>query len=100
MQRTVKRSRAVGRHRDDVQKLQEQLGDLRQQVGVLEGNLDALRTANARYIDEAAQAREQRDQLALSLTRVAAKKVPMAKRTAGARTSSGPSGKSARTRKA
>jgi hypothetical protein len=46
-----------------VQKLQAQVGDLRQQVGVLEGNLDALRTANARYVDEAAQAREQRDQL-------------------------------------
>ena len=52
------RKRELGetRHRDDVQKLQGQLGDLRQQVGVLEGNLDALRTANARYIDEVAQA--------------------------------------------
>jgi len=45
--------------------------------------LDALRTANARYIDEAAQARDQRDQLAVSLTQAAAKqKVPTAKRAA------------------
>lgn len=73
----------MSRHRDDVQKLQSQLGNLRQQVGVLEGNLGALRTANARYADEAAQARNQRDQLALSLTNAAAKqKVSTAKRTA------------------
>lgn len=69
-----KAEQGVGRHRDDVQKLQGQLGDLRQQVGVLEGNLDALRTANARYIDEAAQAREQRDQLALALTNAGVKR--------------------------
>jgi len=69
-----KAEQGVGRHRDDVQKLQGQLGDLRQQVGVLEGNLDALRTANARYIDEAAQAREQRDQLALALTNARVKR--------------------------
>jgi chromosome segregation ATPase len=87
------------RHRDEVQKLQGQLGDLRQQVGVLEGKLDALRTANARYVDEVAQARDQRDQLALSLTRAAAKqKVPTAKPTAGSRKSSGPVRKSPRTR--
>jgi chromosome segregation ATPase len=83
------------RHRDEVQKLQGQLGDLRQQVGVLEGNLDALRTANARYIDEAAQARSQRDQLALSLTNAEAKrKARVAKQAAGARKSSGPVQKS------
>jgi cell division protein FtsB len=35
------------RHRDDVQKLQAQVGYLRQQVGVLEGKLDALRTERA-----------------------------------------------------
>jgi chromosome segregation ATPase len=92
------------RHRDDVRKLQGQLGNLRQQVGVLEGNLDALRTANARYIDEVAQAREQRDQLALSLTQAAAKqKVSTAKRTAKStaapRKSSGSVGKSPRTKK-
>jgi chromosome segregation ATPase len=90
----------VSRHRDDVQKLQGQLGDLRQQVGVLEGNLGALRTAHVRYIDEASQAREQRDQLALLLTYAAAKeKVPTAKRTAGSRTSSEPVRKSPRTQK-
>ncbi len=88
------------RHRDDVQKLQGQLGNLRQQVGVLEGKLDALRTANARYIDEAAQAREQRDQLALSLTNATARqKVPKTKQTAGVRTSSAPERKSPRTKR-
>ncbi|KLU25073.1 hypothetical protein EOS_16695 [Caballeronia mineralivorans PML1(12)] len=88
------------RHRDDVQKLQVQLGNLRQQVGVLEGNLDGLRTANARYVDEAAQARAQRDQLALSLANAGAKqKVPTAKRTAGSRASSEPVRKAPRTRK-
>jgi phage shock protein A len=94
----------MSRHRDDVQKLQSQLGNLRQQVGVLEGNLGALRTANARYADEAAQARNQRDQLALSLTNAAAKqKVSTAKRTAKStadpRKRSGPVGKSPRTKK-
>jgi chromosome segregation ATPase len=92
------------RHRDDVQKLQAQVGNLRQQVGVLEGKLDALRTESARYVDAAAQARQQRDQLALSLTQVAAKqKVSTAKRTAKStaapRKSSGPVGKSTRTKK-
>jgi regulator of replication initiation timing len=57
---------------DDVQKLQAQVGNLRQQVGVLEGKLDALRTENARYADEAVQARDRRDQRALSLTDAAA----------------------------
>ena len=92
------------RHRDDVQKLQAQVGNLRQQVGVLEGKLDALRTENARYVDEAVQARDQRDQLALSLTQAAAKqKVSTAKRTAKStaapRKNSGPVGKSPRTKK-
>jgi acetyl-CoA carboxylase carboxyltransferase component len=65
----------------------------------LEGKLDALRTANTRYIDEAAQAREQRDQLVLSLTHAAAKQKPLpAKPTAGPRKSSGPARKSPRTR--
>jgi chromosome segregation ATPase len=68
------------RHRDDVQKLQAQVGNLRQQVGVLEGKLDALRTENARYVDEAAQAREQRDRLALSMKHAAAKQKPSAAR--------------------
>ena len=97
---TRKMEQGSSRHRDDVQKLQGQLGDLRQQVGVLEGNLDALRTASLRYIDEAAQAREQRDQLALSLTQAAAKqKPPAAKPAAGPRKSSCPVRKSPRTRK-
>ena len=95
-----KAEQGVGRHQQEVQKLQGQLGDLRQQAGVLEGNLDALRIANARYIDEAAQAREQRDQLALSLTNATAKqKVPKTKQTAGVRTSNSPVRKSSRTKK-
>ena len=101
---TRKAEQGMSRHRDDVQKLQSQRGNLRQQVGVLEGNLGALRTANARYADEAAQARNQRDQLALSLTNAAAKqKVSTAKRiaksTADPRKRSGPVGKSPRTKK-
>ena len=92
------------RHQEQMQKLQGQVGNLRQEIGVLEGNLEALRTTNARYIDEAAQAREQRDQLALSLAHAAAKqKVSTAKRTAEStaapRKSSGPVGKSPRTKK-
>src|SRR5471032_163200 len=95
-----KAEQGVSRHQQEVQKLQGQLGDLRQQVGVLEGNLDALRTANARYIDEAAQASEQRDRLALSLTNATAKKkVPKTKQTAGVRTSNAPVRKSPRTKK-
>jgi chromosome segregation ATPase len=100
---TRKAEQGSTRHRDEVQKLQGQVGDLRQQLGVLEGKLDALRTANTRYIDEVAQAREQRDQLALSLTQAAAKqKVPTAKRaatpTAGPRKSGEPVRTSPRTR--
>jgi hypothetical protein len=68
-----------------------------------QNQLDALRTANTRYIDEAAQARDQRDQLAVSLTHAAAKqKVPTAKRaakpTAGPRKGSAPVRTSPRTR--
>jgi chromosome segregation ATPase len=101
---TRKTEQGSVRHRDDVQKLQAQVGNLRQQVGVLEGKLDALRTENARYVDEAVQARDQRDQLALSLAQAAAKqKVSTAKRTAKStaapRKSSGPVGKSPRTKK-
>ena len=92
------------RYRNDVQNLLGQVGNIRQQVGVLEGKLEALRTENARYVAEAVQARDQRDQLALSLTQAAAKqKVPTAKRTAKStatsRKSSGPVGKSPRTKK-
>jgi len=95
---TRKAEQGTTRHRDDVQKLQGQLGDLRQQVGVLEGKLDEMRSANARYAAEAAQAREQRYQLALSLTHATVKKVPKTKQTAGVRTSSAPVRKSPRTR--
>src|SRR5471032_645610 len=70
------------RHRDDMQKLQAQVGNLRQQVGVVEGKLDALRTVNARYVSEAAQAREQRDQLALSLMNAGAKRQARAAKAA------------------
>ena len=97
---TRKAEQVSTRHRDEVQKLQAQVGDLRQQVGVLEGNLDALRTANARYVHEAAQAREQRGQLALSLTHAAAKLKPLpAKPTAAPRKSIGPVRKSPRAKK-
>ena len=66
---------------------------------MLEGKLDALRTENARYADEAVQAREQRDQLALSLTNATAKqKLPKTKQTAGVRTSNAPVRKSPRTK--
>jgi hypothetical protein len=44
---TRKAEQGMSRHRDDVQKLQSQRGNLRQQVGVLKGNLDALRTARS-----------------------------------------------------
>jgi chromosome segregation ATPase len=88
------------RHRDDAQKLQAQVGNLRQQVGVLEGKLEALRNANARYVDEAVQARDQRDQLALSLANATAnQKAPKIKQAAGARTSNAPVRKSPRTPK-
>ena len=97
---TRKAEQGSTRQRDEVQKLQAQVGDLRQQLGVLEGNLDALRTENARYVDEAVQARDQRDQLALSLTQAAAKqKGSTAKSTAAPRKSSGSVGKSPRTKK-
>jgi hypothetical protein len=86
------------RHRDDVHKLQEQLGNLRQQLGVLEGSVDALRIANARYIDEASQAREQRDQLALSLANFTVKQ-PTQKPSTGAHMRSGPEAKSPSKRK-
>jgi len=66
---------------------------------MLEGNLDTLRTPNASYINEVAQARERRDQLALSLTHATAKKKPPATTpTAGQRKSSGAMRKSPRTR--
>jgi chromosome segregation ATPase len=38
------------RHRDDIQALQVQLGDARHRAGVVEGNLEALRSSNAAYV--------------------------------------------------
>lgn len=74
------------RHREEVQKLQAQLGDLRQQVGVLEGNLASVQATNARYVDELARARDQHDQLALSLTDTGARRpAPAAKQVVGKR---------------
>jgi chromosome segregation ATPase len=96
---TRKAEQGASRHRDDVQNLQGQLGDLRQQVGVLDGALNALRTANAQYLNDAAQARGQRDNLALSLANLTVKSSSQ-KPPAGARTSSGPAVKSTRKRKA
>jgi hypothetical protein len=95
---TRKAEQGASRHRDDVQNLQGH-GDLRQQVGVLEGALDALRTANAQLLNDAAQARGQRDNLALSLANLTVKSSSQ-KPPAGARTSSGPAAKSTRKRKA
>jgi chromosome segregation ATPase len=40
------------RHRDDIQALQVQLGDARHRAGVVEGNLEALRSSNAAYVRE------------------------------------------------
>jgi chromosome segregation ATPase len=70
---TRKAEQGSARHRDEVHRLQAQLGDLRQQLGALEGNLDALRVANVRYIEDATLAQEQRDNLALSLANLTAK---------------------------
>ena len=43
----------------DVQALQTQLGDARQQIGVLEGSLDAVRRTNAGYGEELQTLRQQ-----------------------------------------
>jgi hypothetical protein len=73
------------RHRAQVEKLQAQLGDLRQQVGVLEGKLASVQAANARCTDDLSRAR---DQLALSLTEGRARRPgPAATPAAGTRTS-------------
>ncbi|WNC94374.1 DNA-binding protein [Paraburkholderia sp. FT54] len=40
------------RHREETQTLQVQLGDARHRAGVVEGNLEALRSSNAAYIKE------------------------------------------------
>ena len=40
------------RHREEIQVLQTQLGDVRHHAGVVEGNLEALRSSNAIYANE------------------------------------------------
>ncbi|HXZ09113.1 MAG TPA: hypothetical protein VEI25_13765 [Paraburkholderia sp.] len=40
------------RHRKEVQALQGQLGDARHRAGIIEGNLEALRSSNATYVRE------------------------------------------------
>lgn len=47
------------RHRSELQTLQAQLADARHQAGVLEGNLAAMREANAGYAQELAMLRQQ-----------------------------------------
>src|SRR5471032_2400252 len=64
---TRKAEQGISRHRDEVQKLQGQVGDLRQQVGLLEGNLASVQVAYARDADELARTREQ-----LAMSRVSA----------------------------
>ena len=65
--RLVKERDAVARRAEhsearlhaDVQVLQTQLGDARQQIGVLEGSLDAVRRANAGCVEELKALRQQ-----------------------------------------
>jgi hypothetical protein len=40
------------RHREEIRALQTQLGDLRHHAGIVEGNLEALRSSNAIYANE------------------------------------------------
>ena len=62
-----KREQGDTRYRTELQALHVQLGDLRQQVGVLEGNLASVQVAHARDADELARTREQ-----LSMSRASA----------------------------
>lgn len=54
-----KREQGDTRYRTELQALHVQLGDLRQQVGVLEGNLASVQVAHARDADELARTRKQ-----------------------------------------
>jgi septal ring factor EnvC (AmiA/AmiB activator) len=54
-----KREQADVRYRTELQALHVQLGDLRQQAGVLEGNLASVQVAHARDADDLARTREQ-----------------------------------------
>jgi septal ring factor EnvC (AmiA/AmiB activator) len=58
---TAARKREQGdvRYRAELQALHVQLGDLRQQAGVLEGNLASVQVAHARDADDLARTREQ-----------------------------------------
>ncbi|WP_158937464.1 DNA-binding protein [Burkholderia sp. S171] len=62
-----KREQGDARYRAELQALHVQLGDLRQQVGVLEGNLASVQVAHARDADELARTHKQ-----LSLSRASA----------------------------
>jgi len=62
----LKREQGDARHRTEFQALHVQLGDLRQQVGVLEGNLASVQVAYAQDADELARAREQLSMLRAS----------------------------------
>jgi chromosome segregation ATPase len=62
-----KREHGDARYRTELQALHVQLGDLRQQVGVLEGNLASVQVAHARDADELGRTREQ-----LSMSRASA----------------------------
>jgi len=65
---TRKAEQGVSRHRDEVQKLPGASSVICvSRSGVLQGNLDALRTANARTSTKWRRRVIQRDQLALSL---------------------------------
>lgn len=56
---TRKAEQAEGRHREEIQMLQAQVGDARHRAGVVEGNLEALRSSNAAYINEIDGLRQQ-----------------------------------------
>ncbi|SAL19823.1 ATPase [Caballeronia udeis] len=54
-----KREQSDARYRTELRAVHVQLGDLRQQVGVLDGNLASAQVAHARDADELARTREQ-----------------------------------------
>ena len=62
------------RHREEIQALQVQLGDTRHRAGVVEGNLEALRSSNAAYAREL-------DTLRLQLATTVANQAATRKRT-------------------
>jgi chromosome segregation ATPase len=49
---TRRAEQSVARHRQEIQALQVQLGDVRHRAGLVEGNLEALRSSNAAYVRE------------------------------------------------